>query len=91
MAKRIHSPDISGTYNKKVNNVATFKDEWSTMHSWVKKSAKADEFAFCAVCNVHISASHWGNNDITKHSKTVSHSTNAKVAKMTARVTIMLS
>ena len=58
MGKRIHSPDRSGTPSKKVKYVSTFKDEWLTTYSWVKKSAKGDGFAFCAVCNVNNSVSH---------------------------------
>ena len=91
MGKWIHSPDRSGTPSKKVKYVSTFKDEWRTTYSWVKKSAKGDGFAFCAVCNVNISVSHGGKNDITKHSKTVVHTANAQAAKTTPKMTSMLS
>lgn len=91
MAKRIHSPDRSRTPSKKVKYGSTFRDEWRTTHSWLKRSAKGEGFAFCAVCNVHISVSHGGKNDVTKHFKTVSHSANAQAAKTTPKVTSMLS
>lgn len=91
MSKRCHSPVCSGTPSKRVKYVASFKDEWRSTYSWVKRSVKGDGYAFCVVCNVNISISHGGKNDLTKHQKTVTHIASAEAAKSTPKVTSLLA
>ena len=91
MSKRCHSPDRSGTPSKRVKYVSSFKDEWRSTYSWVKRSVKGDGYAFCVVCNVNISVSHGGKNDLTKQQKTVTHTASAEAAKSTPKVTSLLA
>jgi len=58
---------------KKRRYESKYQETWQQEYPWIKRSDRGATFAFCLVCCIHISVSHGGKNDASKHSKTAQH------------------
>ena len=56
-----------------------YQSKWEEQHSWIAKSDRGICFAYCKTCNVHLSVSHGGINDVNKHAKTTQHVEQLKI------------
>ena len=93
MSKRklCDSPDRTVSSAKKQKYGSTFQHNWPSMFSWVKKSLKGDTFALCSARVVHISVSHGGKNDLTKHADSKAHKANMNKSASTPKLTQMFA
>jgi cystathionine beta-lyase/cystathionine gamma-synthase len=64
-----------------------YKDEYGKVYSFITKSSKSDEHAFCSICSIDISMAHGGINDIKQHMATIKHMTSAKLRGETKSIT----
>lgn len=62
--------------NKRQRILQYFNVSWleeAGFKTWLARSTKGDNFAYCKLCSTDLSIATGGKNDIYKHSKTAKH------------------
>jgi len=63
---------------KKRKYFSKFQNSWTRDFQGIGKSSKGEAYAFCILCDTHISVAHGGKNDLSRHVSRASHITIAK-------------
>jgi hypothetical protein len=69
------------TPTKRKRYTCTYQTVWEKDFSWVKKSDRSVNEAYCVLCNANLSIGSGAKNDLTKHAKTQNHVKNSSAQK----------